>query len=246
MSAAAILAACVSLAANHYAISPARLERAITVTSRDPSTQRIGITGIPFPWLPILKEYGFDTKRVASDDCQNIAAAAWVLAYTDRIQAAASKWSSDKIAAKVSTKAAVWQKTINWVGSRAGVDPALINAVIDQESSFNPVARSPRNAIGLMQILASNAKKWHINPWDPAQNIWAGTWYLKYLLQRYQGNLALALAAYNSGEANVDRYGGVPPFKETRKYVPSVENKLRAYEALRVQNSATVSVAGLQ
>lgn len=229
MTIAATLAVCIGLAAHHYSIKPARLDLAISAASQSASPQGVGVTGIPSAWMPILSKYGFDDSRVRSDDCQNVAAAAWILAYTDRINAERARWAARQLPAR----ARAWQTTIDWVASRAGMDPALINAVIDQESGFNPQARSPQDAIGLMQIWAPNARKWNINPWNPAENIWAGTWYLKYLLQHYRGDLTLALAAYNSGEANVARYGGVPPFRETQNYVPSVERKFQGYEALQ-------------
>lgn len=187
------------------------------------------MTGIPVQWLPYLQQYGFDAKQVQSDPCQNLAAAAWILSYTSKLQAQLRSYASP---VHLSGKAKAWQPTINWVAAQAKMDPALINAVIQQESGYNPFIVSPAGAVGMMQIMPFNAKAWGINAFDPAQNIWAGTWHLKYLLAKYQGNIPLALAAYNAGSGAVAKYGGIPPYPETRNYVPSV---LRNYVALMAQ-----------
>lgn len=127
-----------------------------------------------------------------------------------------------------------YAELIRSAAEKHGVDGALIQRVIAAESNFNPRAVSTKDAFGLMQLLPETAERYSVmNMFDPAQNIDAGTRYLKTLLQLYDGNVPLALAAYNAGPQAVARYGGVPPFPETQKYVRRITSQMAKPKAHR-------------
>jgi soluble lytic murein transglycosylase-like protein len=108
------------------------------------------------------------------------------------------------------------------------LDWKLITAVMKVESNFNPRAVSKKGALGLMQLMPDTAKLYHVkNPYDPIENIDAGVKHLKKLMKRYDNKLEWVLAAYNSGEKTVDRFGGIPPYTETQQYVKRVLNFYR-------------------
>jgi soluble lytic murein transglycosylase-like protein len=117
------------------------------------------------------------------------------------------------------------EKLVREAADRHSVDPALIRAVIETESNWNPKAYSHKGAGGLMQLIPTTAQRYGAyDLFNPQQNIDAGVKHLKRLLERYNGNLDLALAAYNAGEGAVDRAHGIPAFRETQNYVQKVQN----------------------
>jgi len=116
-----------------------------------------------------------------------------------------------------------YDKIILDAATKYHVDAALIHAVIKQESCYDRFALSPAGAEGLMQLMPDTAKRFSVsNSFIAKQNIMAGTQYLAWLLKRFKGNIRFALAGYNAGEGKVDRYKGIPPYKETRNYVKKV------------------------
>jgi len=121
---------------------------------------------------------------------------------------------------------------------RYGVDADLIRAVIHAESAFNPRAVSPKGALGLMQIMPFNLKRFGItDPFVPEQNIRGGVLFLSMLKERYRGNLRFMLAAYNAGEGAVTRFGGVPPYPETQQYVTRVLDLYQRYKSQSLRST---------
>lgn len=131
-----------------------------------------------------------------------------------------------------SSKEDMFDKIIDEASSKFGLPKELIKAVIKAESNFNPIAISPKNAMGLMQLIPSTAKEVGVEDiFDPYQNIMGGTKYLKMLLDKYNGNLFLALSAYNAGPNRVDNSGGIPDIEETQNYVDKVIEFYKKYSS---------------
>lgn len=126
----------------------------------------------------------------------------------------------------------------------AGVDEALIRAIIHAESAFNPNAKSNKGAQGLMQLIPATADRFNVSdPFTPSENIRGGATYLAWLLKRFDGDTRLASAGYNAGEGAVDRYSGVPPYNETQLYVERVAILHERYKGALISASASPAAA---
>jgi soluble lytic murein transglycosylase-like protein len=122
-----------------------------------------------------------------------------------------------------------FERMVRREAASAGVDPSLVAAVARTESGLDPRATSPAGAAGLMQLMPATAQALGVaDPYDPVANIRGGAIYLRELLARFGGDIALAVAAYNAGPGAVERFGGVPPYAETRRYVARVMEAYRA------------------
>jgi hypothetical protein len=136
-------------------------------------------------------------------------------------------------------------EAIEQIAAQVSLPSQLIHSVIKVESNYNPFAISHKGAQGLMQLIPSTARRFDVsNVFNPAENIEGGSKYLKYLLDLFKGNYALALAAYNAGEAAVARYGGVPPFPETQNYLILVARQLQ--EAKKAEAAKQKAIAAGQ
>jgi hypothetical protein len=128
--------------------------------------------------------------------------------------------------------ASPYDREIEAAAARVGLSPHLVHAVVKTESAYRKEARSHAGAVGLMQLMPATAKRFGVtNRKDPAESLRGGTVYLAWLLRRYNGNLQFALAGYNAGEGAVDKYNGIPPYRETRNYVAKVMKELRRRHA---------------
>jgi len=122
-------------------------------------------------------------------------------------------------------------EAVQRIAAEHALPPQLIHSVIKVESNYNPFAISNKGALGIMQLIPETARRFGVaNVFNPVENIQGGAKYLRYLLDLYEGNYPLALAAYNAGEAAVARYGGIPPYAETQTYVSLVRKQLEAWK----------------
>jgi len=131
-----------------------------------------------------------------------------------------------------SVNPAEYDQIISSCSSKYGVSPSLIKAVIHAESGYNPNAVSRKGASGLMQLMPGTARSLKVsNSFDPQDNVEGGVKYLRFLLDTFHGDVSLAVAAYNAGLNKVAKYGGIPPYNETRTYVNRVLSYMQSYQA---------------
>ena len=131
-----------------------------------------------------------------------------------------------------SVNPAVYDQIIATCAAKYGVNPSLVKAVIHAESGYNPNAVSSKGASGLMQLMPGTARSLKVsNSFDPQDNVEGGVKYLRFLLDTFRGDVSLAVAAYNAGLNKVARYGGIPPYNETRTYVNRVLSYMQTYQA---------------
>lgn len=136
-----------------------------------------------------------------------------------------------------------YAELIRVAAAKYALDPLLLANVMAAESNFNPRAVSRKNAQGLMQLMPETSSRLMVkNPFDPAQNIDAGAAYLKQMLNRFAGNVELALAAYNAGPDKVLQYGGIPPFRETQDYVRRITSRVSQGTSPSVIPAGTTNV----
>ena len=169
-------------------------------------------------------------------------------AFASSLQAATTTAAAPAAATGVATARAStpYDAEITAAAQRNGLDPALLKALVRQESNFNPSATSPAGAMGLTQLMPATAAGLGVsNPSDPAQNLEGGAKYLKQQLDRFGGDVSKALAAYNAGPGAVQKYNGVPPYAETQNYVKNITGYANEYrrQAAGGTSAATATTA---
>ena len=206
----------VVLAALVAAVSAARAERVVQFVDGRTLVVRSAARQAD---LAVLDLEGGGKLAVPADRIENWDALERPVVADERIQVAAARPAH----ARWRLEAGDYADLIGAAASRHGVDPALLTAMAQAESSFDPRAVSPKGAAGLLQLMPATAERFGVTDlFDAPQNVEGAARYLRWLLERFEGSTELALAGYNAGEGTVDRYRGIPPYRETREYVSRV------------------------
>jgi hypothetical protein len=162
--------------------------------------------------------YGL-TAETVFDPCKNLGAA-------ERVLVADYRTHEDSPGPAVKGRNQI-TGLVHKLAPKYSLDPKLVLALIEAESNFDPKARSPKQAQGLMQLIPQTAERFGVrDPWDVKQNLHGGMAYLRWLLDHFDGDVKLALAGYNAGEKAVERHGGIPPYAETQSYVKRIVKRL--------------------
>ncbi len=220
--------ACLIQASNDYHMNVATVESYYRAAYLHGQNGSVGVMHIPEVWLPILKEAGFPEWQVRYKKCWNIGAGVWILSALSKNHSSGSQYQINYVLHKgyIPQLPRAYLPYIDGAARRYHVEPSLIEAVMAQESGFDPRAVSPAGAEGLMQMIPATAQRYHVsNPFSPRQSIYGGTAYLAHLLREFHDNVAFALAGYNAGGGAVKAWHGIPPYKQTENYVPAVLDK---------------------
>jgi soluble lytic murein transglycosylase-like protein len=175
-----------------------------------------------------------------------IPAAFVALAVSAVVAAAAAPAEASRQPEQAHARSGDLRELVHRLSAEEGLDPKLVDSVVRVESGYNPSAVSHKGALGLMQLMPDTARRLDVDdPFDPEQNVRGGVRELDRLIERYSGNLQLALAAYNAGEGAVERHRGIPPFEETRDYVARVMS-LYTGESFRLSDGRLISPVRIQ
>jgi soluble lytic murein transglycosylase-like protein len=209
----------------------------------------MNVSRFNIPRLPRLRSFKFTPfALVAFFLIYNFIGFAFSSAFAPAVQAVPASNKPFTPANMPTSGDAELDQVILRAGEEYGVDPRLLHAVIWQESKYDMHARSGAGAQGLMQLIPATASRFNCqNMSDPVQNVEAGTKYLRFLLERFNGNVVLALAGYNAGEGSVDKYNGVPPYSETQNYVRIITSRYgKTYHPLLAPEQALVQFGLVQ
>jgi soluble lytic murein transglycosylase-like protein len=238
----ALLLAAVPASASIALFTDGRAQKIETFKLIDDETIQLTFRGGSAMTIPISR-----VERILDDEVVEAAKAAEIVATAEATKEGifpSLSWKYDPARGPIFKSR--FDETIVAAAKKFDVDAGLISAVIKAESDFNPRTRSNKGARGLMQLMPATAARFGVhNSYDPVANIFGGVRYLRWLLEKFDGNADLAVAAYNAGEGNVWKYNGVPPFRETVTYINRIAKHIRnaAQTAAASVSAATGAMA---